>query len=238
MTDLLIPKPCHENWDAMTPRDDGRHCASCSKTVVDLTGLDAEAGARALARIHAQVTAHAHICVRAPADAAGRIALPARLAVVPHYRPRPSRSRRLLTNGLAAVLAMVVAGDLASAADGEDAPSATAPISACPPEVTRTPVPAGQDGSPVTRTPSAVGAPVNCIHGQLAIPNLKPKPTPSATSGAVAPQPQVIVSGTVALPPPAAPVMGTVQAQDATPAPGPITGEAQVQRSSTKAADF
>lgn len=35
---IQIPKPCHESWDEMTPTAAGRHCTSCSKTVVDFTG--------------------------------------------------------------------------------------------------------------------------------------------------------------------------------------------------------
>jgi hypothetical protein len=242
MTDLLIPKPCHENWDAMSPRDDGRHCATCAKTVVDLTVFDAEDGARVLARIHAQVSAHAHICVRAPADAGGRIVLPARAVAVPHSRPRQTRGRRLLTNGLAAVLAMVVAGDLASAADSGNAPSATAPISAGPPDITRTPDPDGQDGTPVIRTPVEVAPPVTVMQGDAAVPDPQPQPKPSATTGAVVPLPHMVVSGTVALPRVTGQVrvqepQGDQNAQDATPAPVRM-GEPQVKRSSTGAADF
>ena len=36
---LTIPKPCHENWDEMTPQDNGRFCLNCSKTVIDFSSL-------------------------------------------------------------------------------------------------------------------------------------------------------------------------------------------------------
>jgi hypothetical protein len=34
---ITIPTPCHEDWNNMTLRDQGRHCGSCAKTVVDFT---------------------------------------------------------------------------------------------------------------------------------------------------------------------------------------------------------
>lgn len=39
---ITIPEPCQENWDKMTPKDNGRFCLSCTKTVVDFTKMSTE----------------------------------------------------------------------------------------------------------------------------------------------------------------------------------------------------
>lgn len=40
---ISVPKPCHADWAAMTPRQQGRHCAQCDHVVADLTrATDAE----------------------------------------------------------------------------------------------------------------------------------------------------------------------------------------------------
>lgn len=39
---LTIPTPCHENWNQMSPAEQGRFCAVCSKTVKDFTAVPDE----------------------------------------------------------------------------------------------------------------------------------------------------------------------------------------------------
>lgn len=39
MLKINIPTPCHEDWNAMIPNTQGRHCNACAKTVVDFTAM-------------------------------------------------------------------------------------------------------------------------------------------------------------------------------------------------------
>jgi len=34
---ITLPEPCSENWEAMTPNEQGRHCALCCHTVIDFS---------------------------------------------------------------------------------------------------------------------------------------------------------------------------------------------------------
>lgn len=37
---IHIAEPCHEDWNNMSPNEQGRHCAQCCKTVVDFTNWE------------------------------------------------------------------------------------------------------------------------------------------------------------------------------------------------------
>lgn len=39
---ISIPTPCHEDWNQMSPREQGAFCGVCAKTVVDFTKLSDE----------------------------------------------------------------------------------------------------------------------------------------------------------------------------------------------------
>lgn len=39
---IFIDKPCSENWEAMIPEGEGRHCMKCCKTVVDFSNWQTE----------------------------------------------------------------------------------------------------------------------------------------------------------------------------------------------------
>jgi hypothetical protein len=98
MDPLRITEPCHEPWDAMTPDVRGRHCAVCAKTVIDVTAMTpAEGRAFIASELPSRLARGERVCVRSEADARGRLL-------------RPGVRRYLLTNGLAALLAMSMAG--------------------------------------------------------------------------------------------------------------------------------
>ncbi len=55
---INITDPCHEDWQQMTPNEQGRHCLACQKTVVDFTlTSDQEI-------LHYMATASSQVCGR------------------------------------------------------------------------------------------------------------------------------------------------------------------------------
>jgi TonB-dependent SusC/RagA subfamily outer membrane receptor len=62
---LIIPKPCHENWNAMTPVEKGRFCSVCRKTVKDFTKLSDD-------EIIQDLAINSNICVNATSDQLNR----------------------------------------------------------------------------------------------------------------------------------------------------------------------
>ena len=39
---VSIPNPCHEKWEKMSPTQNGKHCQSCAKNVIDFTSFTQE----------------------------------------------------------------------------------------------------------------------------------------------------------------------------------------------------
>lgn len=52
MSRTLVPRPCHEDWDKLTPEQRGHHCTVCETKVWDLSSLT-EAQAKAFLRARA-----------------------------------------------------------------------------------------------------------------------------------------------------------------------------------------
>lgn len=39
---IVVPKPCSQHWDKMTPTGEGKYCGACQKIVVDFSTMTAE----------------------------------------------------------------------------------------------------------------------------------------------------------------------------------------------------
>lgn len=114
-TAFRIDRPCHEDWDAMTPEAGGRRCEACERVVVDLTSLPPGAARDLLER---RTAAGERVCVRAHAAPDGRLRLP------PGRRSR----RRRLTPALAALLGMGASLGLAACQEAEPVMGTPAPV--------------------------------------------------------------------------------------------------------------
>ena len=80
---LSIPKPCHQDWNQMTPEERGRFCSMCKKTVVDFSNQTED-------EILSFINSHRDekICGRFRID---QLAQPARIELpIPVYRSQLS----------------------------------------------------------------------------------------------------------------------------------------------------
>ncbi len=160
MSDLRIPTPCHESWDGMTPTSNGRHCATCNHTVVDVTELPLSEGRQLLAEVETTLQRSGkRICVRAHATPSGRL-LPGR--------------RKLLTPALVALLACTMAGCVG---DGPElvTPQSSTTEPAVPPATQQSTQHASQPTA-LTGTPAVRPAPVAQVPAVLGDVCLSPKP--------------------------------------------------------------
>ncbi len=145
MSDLHIPTPCHESWDGMTPAMNGRHCATCNHTVLDVTSMPVAQGRQVLAEVASTLqTSGKRICVRAHATPAGRLVV---------------GRRKLLTPALVTLLACAMGGCVGEGPDlvGTSQPSVQ-------PTTQQTPL---LTGEPVVRP--APHAHVEALQGDVCI---------------------------------------------------------------------
>lgn len=66
LTRIALPRPCHQNWDAMSPDDRGRFCEQCASPVFDLEIYTAD-------EVEALLRRPDKVCVRARIDQLGEI---------------------------------------------------------------------------------------------------------------------------------------------------------------------
>lgn len=67
---LNIEEPCHQNWDQMTPQEQGRFCGSCQKMVVDFTLMSDQQ------LLNYFATASDNVCGRLANDQLNRVLVP------------------------------------------------------------------------------------------------------------------------------------------------------------------
>lgn len=166
---LHIRSPCHEVWDGMTPVAQGRHCASCNHTVIDVASMPVTEDRRMLDEV-ASTLHHdpsQRTCVRAHVAPSGRLV---------------AGRRKLLTHALGAMLASSMAGC------GGDGPEMVNTQQQQP--VLR---PHAQEAPALTGTPRVTPPPphqAEVTMGDVCVPIRMGKiapPAPAATSERVAP---------------------------------------------------
>ncbi|MEM7040370.1 MAG: carboxypeptidase-like regulatory domain-containing protein [Bacteroidota bacterium] len=105
----FIPEPCHEDWNEMTPVEQGRFCDSCSKCVIDLTG-------KSRAQIHdIYLENQGEVCGRMQLSQMGVRAPKAPAAELPESIPGGKRVLRRLQLFAVALFAVFTFGTATSA---------------------------------------------------------------------------------------------------------------------------
>jgi hypothetical protein len=196
MGTLQIARPCHEDWDRMTPSPGGRTCDACRLEVVDVSASAPGDRRARLRELHQRLAQRPleRLCVRGESDGRGRILSPAH--------------RRLLTDAFACMLAMTIAGCAGSgpALDGAHGEPTSAPVT----QGARTPGAGGTAGThagsvePAHAQPPAPVSPGNGYDGRIMGEATVPEP---AHAQALTPRP---VMGVICVP------------QGATPPPAPV----------------
>ncbi len=176
---LPIAEPCHEDWDAMEPRERGRFCASCKKDVHDLSSMT-EDEARAFLRERAGT----RLCVNYRHDTAGRIQF------------RAAAAAALAVTALAACTPHERATPQPTTQTTEPAPTAVVPPSM------PTEPPKGPEPQMPTMLGQAVAPPVEPMpmrKGDISVPNEPCDPPVEPTTmirGEIAPEPPPVVETT------------------------------------------
>lgn len=93
---ISIPQPCHEDWNKMTPEEQGRFCSRCQKCVIDFTSYTDR-------QLHSYFTEHnsEHICGRYYAFQLNR-------AIFPAAQPSNLFSKYFIALGLSVVFADIL----------------------------------------------------------------------------------------------------------------------------------
>jgi hypothetical protein len=166
----------------MSPNDQGRHCAVCEKTVVDLTPLTVGERRERLAGISQELRQGKRVCVRGRVDRDGSLA----------------GSRRLLTGGMALLLAVTFAGCQGEGpqVDTANQPQQVQPAEhqPLPGEATIAPPPMGIM-APITGSPAPVEPP-HVLRGDVA----EPLPAKMGETICPAPAPMPVTMGKIAAP--------------------------------------
>ncbi len=115
---ITIPEPCHENWNAMTPTEKGRHCRVCTKEVIDFTTKSDQ-------EVTALVSSSKNICGRMRTDQINRTITPVKKNNIT-TRLKSKKQNKTLPSYAAALLIPLAIGTMQNiTAQNQESPTAT-----------------------------------------------------------------------------------------------------------------